>query len=101
MCRKVNLVLRRNPEIKHETPPLIPNPSTTPSLHQFDALIDCMTAREHVIMYARLRGVPEEALIAITERTMNELSLSGHADYLAKTLRYIHVTCYMLHVTLR
>jgi len=37
-------------------------------------------------MYARLRGVPEEALIAIVERTMNELSLSGHADYLAGTL---------------
>ncbi|KAL5250662.1 hypothetical protein ACHWQZ_G016406 [Mnemiopsis leidyi] len=55
---------------------------------QFDALIDCMTPREHLTMYARLRGVPEEALIAIVERTLNELSLlaNGNADNHASKL---------------
>ena len=41
------------------------------------------------MMYARLRGVPEEALIAIVERTLNELSLltNGNADNYASKLR--------------
>jgi len=37
-------------------------------------------------MYARLRGVPEEALIAIVERTLNELTLLPHADYFSSSL---------------
>ena len=42
------------------------------------------------MMYARLRGVPEEALIAIVERTLNELSLlaNGNADHHSSKLRY-------------
>ncbi|XP_063687941.1 phospholipid-transporting ATPase ABCA3-like isoform X2 [Bolinopsis microptera] len=55
---------------------------------QFDAFIECMTPREHLMMYARLRGVPEEAVVAIVERTLNELSLltNGNADNHASKL---------------
>lgn len=41
------------------------------------------------MMYARLRGVPEEALVAIVERTLNELNLqtNGNADNYSANLR--------------
>ena len=44
------------------------------------------------MMYARLRGVPEEAVVAIVERTLNELSLlaNGNADNHASKLRLLN-----------
>jgi len=54
---------------------------------QFDPLIDLMTAREHLIMYSRLRGVPEQYIAPSVERVgyvlavlMVEevLNISGH-----------------------
>ena len=44
------------------------------------------------MMFARLRGVPEEAVVAIVERTLNELSLlaNGNADNHASKLRLLN-----------
>lgn len=33
---------------------------------QFDAISDLLTGREHLEMYARLRGVPEESVAKVT-----------------------------------
>lgn len=33
---------------------------------QFDALSDLLTGREHLELYARLRGVPEESVTKVT-----------------------------------
>lgn len=33
---------------------------------QFDAISDLLTGREHLELYARLRGVPEESVTKVT-----------------------------------
>ncbi|XP_059179614.1 phospholipid-transporting ATPase ABCA3-like [Physella acuta] len=50
---------------------------------QFDALIDQMTGRETLFMYARLRGVPEENIPSVVNTLLDILMLRPHADKLA------------------
>ncbi|GFS09294.1 ATP-binding cassette transporter sub-family A [Elysia marginata] len=50
---------------------------------QFDALIDQMTGRETLTMYARLRGVPEISIKTVVNSLMDILLLTPHADKLA------------------
>ncbi|KAG8506409.1 ATP-binding cassette sub-family A member 3 [Galemys pyrenaicus] len=52
---------------------------------QFDALLDHMTGRETLIMYARLRGVPERYLDACVENALRGLLLEPHAGRLVGT----------------
>ncbi|XP_023584173.1 phospholipid-transporting ATPase ABCA3 [Trichechus manatus latirostris] len=52
---------------------------------QFDALLDHMTARETLVMYARLRGVPERHIGACVENTLRGLLLEPHANKLVRT----------------
>lgn len=54
---------------------------------QFDALIDLMTGREMLRMYAALRGVPSEEIDALIEELMRSVLLTEHADKLTKTYR--------------
>lgn len=44
---------------------------------QFDAISDLLTGREHLELYARLRGVPEESVakVASSSKTPNDLPL--------------------------
>ena len=35
---------------------------------QFDAISDLLTGREHLEFYARLRGVPEDAVAKVTPK---------------------------------
>ena len=35
---------------------------------QFDAISDLLTGREHLEFYARLRGVPEDAVAKVTSK---------------------------------
>lgn len=37
---------------------------------QFDAISDLLTGREHLELYARLRGVPEESVAKVTQFTL-------------------------------
>lgn len=37
---------------------------------QFDAISDLLTGREHLELYARLRGVPEESVTKVTSFTL-------------------------------
>uniref|UniRef100_A0A8C6MR11 ATP-binding cassette, sub-family A member 3 n=1 Tax=Mus spicilegus TaxID=10103 RepID=A0A8C6MR11_MUSSI len=52
---------------------------------QFDALLDHMTGREMLVMYARLRGIPERLINACVENTLRGLLLEPHANKLVKT----------------
>jgi ABC-type multidrug transport system ATPase subunit len=47
---------------------------------QYDALIDLLTAREHLVMYARLRGVPEEQVGGLVAELIQRMDLSLYAD---------------------
>ncbi|XP_032221027.2 phospholipid-transporting ATPase ABCA3-like isoform X2 [Nematostella vectensis] len=53
---------------------------------QFDALIDQMTGREVLYMYARLRGVPEQDIPGAIEELVVSLLLTGQVDKLTKNL---------------
>lgn len=51
---------------------------------QYDALIDQMTGRETLFMFARLRGVKEEKIPAVVEGLMAALLFEEHADKMVK-----------------
>uniref|UniRef100_A0A8C0MQN9 ABC transporter domain-containing protein n=1 Tax=Canis lupus familiaris TaxID=9615 RepID=A0A8C0MQN9_CANLF len=47
---------------------------------QFDALLDYMTARELMVMYARLWGVPETQITQYVNKLLQSLNLEPYAD---------------------
>uniref|UniRef100_A0A674P175 P-type phospholipid transporter n=1 Tax=Takifugu rubripes TaxID=31033 RepID=A0A674P175_TAKRU len=47
---------------------------------QFDAISDLLTGREHLELYARLRGVPEESVTKVAEWGVKKLGLTQYAD---------------------
>ncbi|XP_035254594.1 LOW QUALITY PROTEIN: ATP-binding cassette sub-family A member 3 [Anguilla anguilla] len=51
---------------------------------QFDALLDHMTGRETLNMYARLRGIPERYVSGCVENVLRSLLLEPHADKLVR-----------------
>jgi ABC-type multidrug transport system ATPase subunit len=51
---------------------------------QFDALIDTMTAREHLLFYCRIKGVPEAEVFEYTEAMIKQLGLTEFADQPSK-----------------
>jgi len=55
---------------------------------QFDALIDQMTVRETLWMYARLRGVHAGDIGRVVEKLINQLTLEKYANREASKLRY-------------
>ncbi|XP_045141968.1 ATP-binding cassette sub-family A member 17-like [Echinops telfairi] len=52
---------------------------------QFDALLEHLTARETLVLYARLRGIPERHIGACVENTLQGLLLESHANKLVRT----------------
>uniref|UniRef100_W5LBI4 P-type phospholipid transporter n=1 Tax=Astyanax mexicanus TaxID=7994 RepID=W5LBI4_ASTMX len=52
---------------------------------QFDAIDDLLTGREHLHLYARLRGVPESEISRVAEWGIQKLGLSQYAGYGAGT----------------
>nr|XP_060642190.1 phospholipid-transporting ATPase ABCA3 isoform X1 [Anolis sagrei ordinatus]XP_060642191.1 phospholipid-transporting ATPase ABCA3 isoform X1 [Anolis sagrei ordinatus] len=52
---------------------------------QFDALLDHMTGRETLSMYARLRGIPERYIGNCVENMLRGLLLEPHANKLVRT----------------
>ena len=55
---------------------------------QFDALIDQMTVRETLWMYARLRGIHRPDIGRMVEKMIDQLTLRKCADRQAGKLRY-------------
>ncbi|XP_035882337.1 retinal-specific phospholipid-transporting ATPase ABCA4 isoform X4 [Phyllostomus discolor] len=52
---------------------------------QFDAIDELLTGREHLYLYARLRGVPAEEIERVANWSIQSLGLSLYADRLAGT----------------
>lgn len=55
---------------------------------QFDALIDQMTVRETLWMYARLRGIHRADIDDVVEKLIDRLTLKKYDDRQAGKLRY-------------
>ena len=47
---------------------------------QFDALIERLTGRELLTMFARLRGIHENAINGVVQSVISRLDLKKHAD---------------------
>ena len=47
---------------------------------QFDALIERMTGRELLTMFARLRGIPESRIRDVVTSTINKLDLAKYGN---------------------
>ncbi|XP_077475481.1 phospholipid-transporting ATPase ABCA3 [Stigmatopora argus] len=52
---------------------------------QFDAVLEHMTGRETLSMYARLRGIPEKYVSGCVENVLRSLLLEPHADKLVRS----------------
>ncbi|CAL8279233.1 unnamed protein product [Lota lota] len=52
---------------------------------QFDAIDELLTGREHLYLYARLRGVPESEIARVAEWGIQKLGLTEYADRCAGT----------------
>uniref|UniRef100_A0A8C6WDT6 ATP-binding cassette, sub-family A member 17 n=1 Tax=Nannospalax galili TaxID=1026970 RepID=A0A8C6WDT6_NANGA len=52
---------------------------------EFDALLNFMTGRELLAMYARIRGIPECHISTCVNQILEDLSLCTYADKLVKT----------------
>ncbi|XP_038184150.1 ATP-binding cassette sub-family A member 17-like [Arvicola amphibius] len=52
---------------------------------EFDALLNFMTGREMLVMYARIRGVPECLIKICVDQILEDLLLHMYADKLVKT----------------
>jgi ABC-type multidrug transport system ATPase subunit len=52
---------------------------------QFDALIGTLTAREHLMLFARIKGYPASRIRGYVDRMLDQLTLTGYADRQAMT----------------
>ncbi|GAA51797.1 ATP-binding cassette sub-family A member 1 [Clonorchis sinensis] len=50
---------------------------------QTDALLNTLTGRETLTLYARLRGVPESKIRQVVAKLLNDMGLAPHADKVA------------------
>jgi ATP-binding cassette, subfamily A (ABC1), member 3 len=53
---------------------------------QFDALLDLLTVREHLMLYARIKGVPEKMLDEVVRTKMTEMDLTQYENRVASAL---------------
>ncbi len=52
---------------------------------QFDALFELLTAREHLELYARIKGIDEEDIKRVVDAKIREMGLTEYADRYAGT----------------
>jgi ABC-type multidrug transport system ATPase subunit len=52
---------------------------------QFDALFDLLTGREHLTLYARIKGIFEEDVDKVVNGKIAEMGLTEYADRAAGT----------------
>ncbi len=62
---------------------------------QFDAIIELLTGRELLIMFARLRGIPERHIKSAVQFEIDRLDLKQHANKRCGNYRYC--TCVYSH----
>ena len=78
----------------HTPPPPPPHLKVQQSIGycpQFDALLDRLTGREHLTLFARLRGIPEAHIKGVVDRQVERLDLSKHVDRCCGTYRYARI----------
>ena len=68
---------------------------------QFDALIDRLTGRELLTMFARLRGVPEKEISRVVQTEIERLDLTKHASKRCGTYRLVYNIIYYFYWSLR
>ena len=56
---------------------------------QFDALIERLTGRELLTMYARLRGIPEKQIKHVVDTEIRRLDLQKHASKHCGSYRWV------------
>ena len=61
---------------------------------QFDALIEQMTVRETLAMFARLRGIDEKQIPRVVVMLVTNLLLQDHIDKQCGDLRWVNVRVY-------
>ena len=49
-------------------------------LFQFDAVLERLTGRELLTMFARIRGIPEQYIKEVVDIEIKRLDLDKHAD---------------------
>lgn len=54
---------------------------------QFDALIERLTGRELLTMFARLRGIPEKQITEVVDTEIRRLDLKKHANKRSSSYR--------------
>ena len=52
---------------------------------QFDALVDKLTAREHLVLLAEIRGVPKHLVSRVVERAIADMALTEKAGAVSQT----------------
>jgi len=52
---------------------------------QFDALMDNLNAREHLVLLAEIRGVPKALVSRVVERAIQDMALTEKAGAVSKT----------------
>ena len=52
---------------------------------QFDALFELLTAREHLQLYARIKGIDDKDIKAVVDGKIAEMGLTEYADRAAGT----------------
>jgi ABC-type multidrug transport system ATPase subunit len=52
---------------------------------QFDALVDLLTAREHLTMFANVKGLPGERIAGVVDKLLENCDIAKHADSYAMT----------------
>ena len=52
---------------------------------QFDSLFDLLTGREHLILYAQIKGVKKEYISQAVAAKISEMGLTEYADRSAGT----------------
>lgn len=65
---------------------------------QFDALNDLLTGREHLVMYARLRGLDPASIPSVVEWMIRHMQLSRWADRISKVIVQQCVACLLTNV---
>lgn len=55
---------------------------------QFDALVENMTGRETLTLYARLRGVKEKEIRRVVNDLLDAVTLKEYANKLCRTYRW-------------
>ncbi|UYV74614.1 hypothetical protein LAZ67_12000290, partial [Cordylochernes scorpioides] len=56
---------------------------------QFDALLDRLTGREHLALFARLRGIQESEIKQLVDYLMMDIDILQHADKITAHYRYV------------